>query len=89
MKLKSKYNIGSIVEFYNDGIQDYDIARINGIKMEFSWETLQRTTYYVSSFRKNNDYSIEIKEHQIRKTLNKKAFERAYAEQCAKELKNE
>ena len=89
MKLKSKYNVGAIVEFFNDGIHDYDIARINGIKMEFSWETLQRTSYYVSPFRKNNSYSMEIKEHQIRKTLNKKAFERVYAEQCAKELRDE
>lgn len=87
MKLKSKYNIGNVVEFYNEGKQDYDIAKITGIKMEFSWETLQRTSYQVSPFRKF--YSVEIKEHQIKRTLNKKAFEMAYAEKCAREIEDE
>lgn len=87
MKLKSKYNIGSIVEFYNDRIQDYDIARIDGVTIEFSWERLQRNTYSISIFRKDNNYYEEIQECKIIRQLNKKAFEKAYAEKCAKELR--
>ena len=34
----------------------------------------------------NLDNGIDLKEYKIIKRLNRKAFEKAYAEQCAKEI---
>lgn len=86
MKLKSKYNIGNIVRFYNNAICDDDIGKIEGIKMSFSWANLQKTSYDITPIRVNNHYSVEVEEFRIKQTLNKIAFEKAYAELCAKEM---
>lgn len=86
MKLKSKYNVGDIVRFYNEAIPDDDIGRIYSVNIKFSIETLQQTSYKVTPIRMNNNYSVEIYEFKIKEKLNKKAFEKAYTEHCAKEM---
>lgn len=93
MKLKSKYNVGDIVIFYNENTNENEIGSIDKIEIKFSWEILQKTKYTISLRKINGTYtcnSKEVPEAYIYKKLNKRAFEKAYAEQCAKEIvKNE
>lgn len=86
MKFKTQYNIGDIVIFSKSDFKK-DIGAITGIKIFFSWEAGQRTNYDIKPFAVNEDIrvcnNVEIREHEIVKKLNKKAFEKAYAEKCA------
>lgn len=89
MKFKSKFNVGDVVLFYNRKICDNDIGKIDSIKISFSWETMLEEKYVISPARIEEDYSykgVEVEINSIHKKLNKKAFERAFAEKCAKYL---
>ena len=85
MKFKTKYNIGDIVVFEK---QDFsrDIGKIMGVDLFFSYETMLEIKYIVEKFFKDatiTSSSIEIKGNSIIKKLNRKAFEKAYAEKWA------
>lgn len=86
MKFKTKYNIGDIVVFEK---QDFsrDIGKITGVNIFFSYETMLEIKYIVRRFCcKDATLSsnlIEIKGNSIIKKLNRKAFEKAYAEKWA------
>ena len=82
MKFKTKYNVGDIVVFEK---QDFsrDIGKITGIDLFFSYETMLEIKYIVERFFKDAtiyDSSVSIKGDSIIKKLNRKAFEKAYAE---------
>ena len=85
MKFKTKYNVGDIVVFEK---QDFsrDIGKITGVDLFFSYETMLEIKYMVERFFKDatiSGSSIEIKGNSIIKKLNRKAFEKAYAEKWA------
>lgn len=82
MRFKTKYNIGDYVIFLDFG---RNIGEIVGIDIHFSWETLQETTYRVRTKQIKSDIfeGIEtVKEWDIVERINKKAFEKAFAEKC-------
>lgn len=92
MRFKSKYNVGDVVMFYNHRIHDNDIGKIGSIKISFSLETLHKESYRIYPVRIEEDYSdngIEIEVNSIRMQLNKKAFEKAFAEKCARYVSNQ
>lgn len=85
MKFKTKYNIGDIVVFDK---QDFsrDIGKITGVDLFFSYDTMLEIKYIVERFGKDATITgslIEIKGNSIIKKLNRKAFEKAYAEKWA------
>ena len=85
MKFKTKYNIGDIVVFDK---QDFsrDIGKITGVDLFFSYDAMLEIKYIVERFCKDatiTSSSIEIKGNSIIKKLNRKAFEKAYAEKWA------
>ena len=85
MKFKTKYNIGDIVIFEK---QDFsrDIGKITGVDIFFSYETMLEIKYIVERFCKDatiSSNSVSIKGNSIIKKLNRKAFEKAYAEKWA------
>lgn len=88
MKLKSKYNIGQIVEYKT--INDEGIGKIVSIDISFSFETRQKTEYKITKIE--NYYSTVygksflIKEYDICKALNKSAFEKEYAKMKARQV---
>lgn len=85
MRFKTKYNIGDIVVFEKQDFNN-DIGKITGIDLFFSYETMLEIKYIVEKFGKDATLagsSIEIKGNSIIKKLNKKAFEKAYAEKWA------
>lgn len=89
MKFKSKYNMGDVVHFYNNKICDNDIGVITSINISFSWQTMLKEKYVISPARIEEDYSdngVEVEIDSIRKKLNKRAFDKAFAEKCAKHL---
>lgn len=85
MKFKTKYNIGDIVVFDK---QDFsrDIGKITGIDLFFSYDAMLEIKYIVERFCKDATIygsSVSIKGNSIIKKLNRKAFEKAYAEKWA------
>jgi hypothetical protein len=89
VKLKSKYNIGEIVQFKNPETKDIDVGSIDKVFISFSWEQLQKEEYMITPIRMRAVYVsdwVRVEKTDIRKKLNKIAFKRAYAEQCAKEM---
>lgn len=90
MKFKSKYNIGDIVLFYTNSWEQ-KIGRIISVCIKFSYETLKKISYDISLFVPNSSqvYTNYINENDIIKKINKKAFEKIYAEECAKYVVNE
>lgn len=87
MRFKTKYNIGDIVQFYNERIHDNDIGTITGVNVSFSWETLQKESYNISPARIESDFSdngIVVDVNSVYKKLNKKAFEEEFAKKCVK-----
>lgn len=86
MRFKSKFNVGDVVLFYNHKICNNDIGKIDSIIISFSYETMLQEKYKISPARIECDYSykgVEVEINSIRKKLNKKAFEKAFAEKCA------
>lgn len=89
MKLKSKYNIGNLVEYWNTTISDYDIGIIKFIQIRFSSEMLQETIYKIYPIIQKDvrvDYGKEIKESNVKRKLNKKTFDKVYTREYAKLL---
>ena len=87
MKFKTKYNVGDIVVFEK---QDFsrDIGKITGVDLFFSYETMLEIKYIIERFCKDaiislSSNSVSIKGNSIIKKLNRKAFEKAYAEKWA------
>ena len=86
MRFKSKFNVGDVVLFYNHKICDNDIGKIDSISMSFSYVTMLKEKYVISPARIEEYYSyngVEVEINSSRKKLNKKAFEKAFAEKCA------
>lgn len=89
MKLKSKYNVGDVVRFYNYTTSKYEIGAITRIHVEFSLEKLQKTWYTIETVKIKKAYTsfaTNVDEYDILQKLNKKAFNKAYAEECAKSI---
>ena len=87
MRFKTKYNIGDIVQFYNERIHNNDIGTIQSVNVYFSWETLQKESYDISPARIESDFSyngIVVDVNSVYKKLNKKAFEEEFAKKCVK-----
>lgn len=89
MKLKTKYNIGDVVRYYNYTSSTNEIGIITHIYTDFSWETLQKTRYTIEKVKISNEpcsFHKTVDEYDIKQRLNKKAFEKAFAEECAREV---
>lgn len=87
MRFKTKYNIGDIVQFYNEKIHDNDIGTITSVNVYFSWESLQKESYDIAPARIESDFSyngIVVDVNSVYKKLNKKAFEEEFAKKCVK-----
>ena len=87
MKFKTKYNIGDVVQFYNDKIHNNDIGTIRGVNVYFSWETLQKESYDILPARIESDFSyngVKVDRDSVYKKLNKKTFEEEFAKKCVK-----
>lgn len=86
MKFKTKYNIGDVVQFYNERIHNNDIGTIQGVNVSFSWET-HKESYYISPARIESNFScnrVKVDADSVYKKLNKKAFEEEFAKKCVK-----
>lgn len=91
MLMTSKYNTGDIVQFVKDN-GNIGVGRICSVRMTHSYETQKRVEYeiYLLRVKPSCVYnSLTVKEYNIQKKLNKKAFEKAYAQECAKYLSSE
>lgn len=87
MRFKTKYNVGDIVKFYNRKICNYDVGEIKSVRVDFSWETLQKTKYMINPIKLEYemfDNSISVDQSDVYKRLYKDAFEKEYAKLCAK-----
>ena len=85
MKIKTKYNIGDIIQFCSDR-NELKVGKI--VTLDIFIYDEREVSYGVKLFAGdlNLDNGIDLIEHKIIKKLNRKAFEKAYAEQCAKEI---
>lgn len=85
MKIKTKYNIGDIIQFCSDR-NELKVGKI--VSLDIFIYDEQEVSYEVQLFAGdlNFDNGINLKEDKIIKKLNRKAFEKTYAEQCAKEI---
>lgn len=85
MKIKTKYNIGDIIQFCSDR-NELKVGKI--VSLDIFIYDEQEVNYGVKLFAGdlNLDNGIDLIEHKIIKRLNRKAFEKAYAEQCAKKI---
>ena len=90
MKIITKYNAGDIVLFYNKSINENDIGMITGVSFKYdldpSIKFLEDRISPVKIVKDFYDNRVEVDETNIMKKLNKKAFEKAFAEKCAKYL---
>lgn len=87
MRFKTKYNVGDIVKFYNIKICNYDVGEITRVRVDFSWETLQKTQYMINPAKLEYemfDHSIPVDQSDICKRLHKDTFEKECAKLCAK-----
>lgn len=87
MKFKTKYNIGDVVIFYGNPVFEKEVGQIDKIKIDFSWETSQRTQYSIKRININSiRASITVSETDIQRKLNKKAFEKEFTKLCVREV---
>lgn len=104
MKFKTKYNCGDIVIFETISQKDWEMGIIDDISVKYDFqnvlsarrkETIEygiKTYIDIDGIRVSVNDGVckikRVKEYEIRKKLNKKAFEEMFSKECAKKIKN-
>ena len=90
MKLKSKYNIGDIVEFETINTKKTLVGKIDSLVVKFSFEAGTDVVYYIRTFEFGIPLYIstikDVHEYDIKNKLNSKAFSKRYAELVAERI---